>query len=180
MHSEQIKDAINGITKLCQKNWGVPLWPNGPTGEQYFKALSRRDSDGNPIGSYVEEIRTTEEAFEFLKSQQWNTFSPIAGTGKPGCKYYICSPCNPPRKLIVSAISLGDAIANHLTISIKNGQHGWELVTSGNHYGRTTDIVVAIVEDGMLSTWHPGYPLAPVNNTGEIKFNRFTAVKLIE
>lgn len=186
VENQLIKNGIRNVSELCRKFWTVPLWRNGPIGEQYFKGLSRRDQNGNPVGSYMESIETTHQAFEFLESLSWKEWPPDDRVKKEGCTYLRAY--STKEDGILAAVTLNEAVGfDNYEIHICEGNHGTELIAEIPFNNtpvikdsvwslQRTSVITAIIEDGMLTTWHPGNPLLPFD--GKVLTDH-TAVKII-
>ena len=159
-----ILSAIEALRVFCLSKMDVALWPNGPTGHDYWMGLSRRNADGTGRGSYVDQI-TMPQDIAVLASAMTDIaeFTPLKGA-MPNCQYFRGTlPLG--YSAVVGAISLDEALDLGLDVHVSNGVHGLELsAKSPVVIGAAT--VVFIIEDGMLSTWHPGPVFAPVPKEG--------------
>ena len=56
-----ILNAIETLRLFCLSKMDVALWPNGPTGHDYWMGLSRRNTDGTGRGSFVDQITAPQD-----------------------------------------------------------------------------------------------------------------------
>ncbi len=176
MSLKRVFEGLSRLADFCEKNINTELWPNGPTGEQYLQGLTRRDTEGNPIGSWVDEIFTLGDLNEFMLSlTNWEEFVPASGAARPGCTY-IKAQIPAGWTAWCGAIPHLVAEAEGLSVQRRQGLHGEELVAEYAEGVMATNIAVFIIEDGMLSTWHPGPAMAPLGDAVSDE----TAVKLVD
>lgn len=173
-----IMSAMAALINFCVKNDNDELWPGGPTGADYLQGLTRRDANGEPVGSYISEVDTVADVETlFDQISLWEEFSPE--DAREGCRYfkaYIPEGWTGYR----GAISLAEAQAAECAVEIREGLHGRELVSKAGEPVKANNITV-ILEGDMLATWHPGPPLAPLpKDASSLKgLDPNTAVKLI-
>jgi hypothetical protein len=157
-----IVNAFINTLKFCFAKKNVALWPNGPTGKDYARGLVRRQG----MGSYIVGFRGLRSVRNFLADCNWRRCFPPNALRRPGCTYYVAEI---PRKYnaLTGVVRIRDLSRQELLrLIVVDGPHGPELRLSGDGgqgcSAVGTDVVYAIVEDGMLSTWYPGPLTAPV------------------
>lgn len=133
-----------------------PIYPDGPTREQYVRGFDRKS------GSYVEPWLSTEEQpmatlIEFLRDfDDVAQVHPGAPFEAPGHTYYQCSLGKWRGFQNVKALrALTDEELEQ--VRVVRGAHGLELcITVGGIASIPTDIVSFICDDDGLVTWYPG------------------------
>ncbi len=165
---QEVMKALEALGAHCEKNHNKPLWPNGPTGEQYWVGMSRRDPDTMaPRGSWIDTVTSAAHLYELFKTLEWEKISPKREVTMEGHSYYMADLRSVGANAWNMVVPLHEALSNGLTVNVKGGSHGWELIadpSKAHPDGFLTGFIVAIVDDraGMLATWHPGMPLLPL------------------
>lgn len=155
-----LRAAYVALEAFCSDKAAVALWPNGPTGQQYWQGVSRRNPDGSGRGSYVDEVKTSEDVYALINSlTSVEEFTPEVGA-MAGCRYFKAAmPAG--YNASIGAISLDEALDLGLAVRLVDGAHGKELVADSNvKVGALT--LTFIVEGTMLSTWYPGLTFVPM------------------
>lgn len=151
-----VRSIIN-LTNFCSDKFDDELWPSGPTGHEYLNGLVRHKGDKHHRGSYVNGLSTLEKTFQFLMNQNWYEFTPDCA--REGCRYFAADVLESRSTLAYIGVTSLDLCRKRKWAVVKRqGEHGSELITHSDERIKTNRITI-IVEDGMMSTWHPGNPM---------------------
>jgi hypothetical protein len=153
---EAVETGIQNLLDFCQAKKDEPLWPNGPTGEQYINGLVRVNPDGTNRGSFVEGLDTIDKTIDFLKQLEFTKVEVSPDIQFGDCHYYQAS-VPEGYDAFTGVLTVEEARNNGIDIKIEQGAHGDELVGVQEH-GKLprTKIISVIIDGGMLSTWYPG------------------------
>jgi hypothetical protein len=150
-----VLQSFTKLVKFCTAKIDTPLWPNGPTGQQYLDGLTRRDKDGKPRGSWVEQVKALADIPNLIIDAEYAfEFTPEAA--KEGCRYFSLG-LTTDIDAFVNVMRVADAKLKGYEILVRDGDHGKELISHIPEAGwERVHFITVIVEDGMMSTWFPG------------------------
>ena len=151
-----VVSSIINLVNFCSNKYYNPLWTDGPTGQKYLEGLVRDKGNGHR-GSYVEGLLTFEDTIKFLMGLKWAEFTPEAS--RKGCRYFAADLLESGDTFAyIGVTSVETCRENKWAVVERPGEHGPELITHNNENIKTNRVCI-IVEDGMMSTWHPGNPM---------------------
>ena len=152
-----VSSSIINLVNFCSQKYYDPLWANGPTGQKYLDGLVRDKGNGHR-GSYVSGLTNFEDTVKFLMGLNWFEFTPEAS--RKGCRYFAADLLETGDTLAYIGVTPLETCRHRKWAVVKRqGEHGPELITHSNQSIKTNRVCI-IVEDGMMSTWHPGNPMS--------------------
>ena len=152
-----VSSSIINLVNFCSRKYYSPLWNKGPTGQKYLEGLIRDKGNGHGRGSYIEGLLTFEDTIKFLMDLKWHEFTPEAA--RKGCRYFAADLLQSGSTMAyIGVTTLENCRNNKWSVVERQGEHGPELITHSNQSIKTNRVCI-IVEDGMMSTWHPGNPM---------------------
>jgi len=160
MFKSKIKAAIDKLITFCNNSTEKPLWPNGPTGEEYLQGLVRVDEQGENRGSFIPGLTNLSTTLQFLLGLDWMPVVVSEEAKREGCEYYSAE--LELASAFIGVIAMKDARALGLEVKAVGSKHGTEFHAQSNGYLQQTTTITLIIEDGMMSTWHPGDPMPSI------------------
>ena len=177
-----VSEALKNLTWDLYCKWSHPLWPEGPTGEQYMDGIVRYKGEGDTRGSYVVGLDSYGKTVEFLLGLYWERVQVDSTIQFGTCMYFQAQV--PPGYKAIQDIMLVRDVHPKQGLEIRKGLHGDELVLKRTDTIESflTNKISCIIEDSMLSTWFPGDFTARSPEKIECErseYNPYWAVKLL-
>jgi hypothetical protein len=149
--------ALSDRLAWAKTKGDVPLWPNGPTPEQYVQGFIRTPGMGSYVLMAGQAMSRLGQIVGMFDSLEWQEVV-LTSTGAPGHKYYqavveVGTIYEPYESVIPLDHIQNQDLEN---VRVRRGPHGLELYKL-NHSGPAfTRIISAITDGDGLVTWHPG------------------------
>lgn len=163
--SNLVLQALESRTAWAAARGPEPLWPNGPTPQEYMRGFLRQQGMGSYVTYRVGQLQnlpidTFEKLSDLFFSIAWEEFVPEGA--KAGHKYLRGK--LPEKYTGYSGVKqLKDLDDIALTgVRLRRGPHGIELTMPGVDAMWVTKDVVAILDEDGLVTWYPGQLTPPI------------------